>query len=75
MTLLNFADDTKFHACDSDLNNLIKKLEHDAFLAIEWFEINNMKLNKDKCHLFVSGHKYKKVWIKMGNENIWENAG
>ena len=27
----NFADDTTFHACDNDLNNLIKSLEHDAF--------------------------------------------
>ena len=47
----NFADETTFHACDNDLNNLIKRLEHDTFLAIEWFETNNMKLNKDKCHL------------------------
>ena len=57
----NFEDDTTFHACDNDLNNLIKRLEHDAFLAIEWFETNNMKLNKGKCHLFVSGHKYENV--------------
>ena len=27
----NFADDTTFRACDNDLNNLIKRLEHDAF--------------------------------------------
>ena len=31
----NFADGSTFHACDNDLNNLIKRLEHDAFLAIE----------------------------------------
>ena len=52
----NFADDTTFHACDNDPNNLIKRLEHDGFLAIEWFETNNMKLNKEKCHLLVWGH-------------------
>ena len=63
----NFADDT-FHVCDNDLNNLIKRVEHNAFLAIEWFETNNMKLNKDKCHLLVSGHKYENVWVKMGDE-------
>ena len=67
----NFADDTTFHACDNDLNNLIKRLEHDA-LAIEWFETNNMKLNKDKCHFLVSGHKYENVWVKMEDEQIWE---
>ena len=42
--LCNFADDTTFYACDMALNSLIKKLEHDSFLAIEWFENNNMKL-------------------------------
>ena len=31
----NFTDDTTFHAYDNDLNNLIKRLEHDAFLAYE----------------------------------------
>ena len=70
----NFADDTTFQACDNDLNNLINRLEHDAFLAIEWFETNKMKLNKDKCHLLVSGHKYENVWVKMGDEQIWESA-
>ena len=33
--LFNFADDTTFYACDMDLNSLIKRLEHDSFLAIE----------------------------------------
>ena len=70
----NFADDTTLHAFDNDLNNLIKRLEHDAFLATEWFETNNMKLNKDKCHLLDSGHKYDNVWVKMGDEKIWEKA-
>ena len=70
----NFADDTTFQACDNDLNNLINRLEHDAFLAIEWFETNKMKLNKDKCHLLVSGHKYENVWVKMGDEQIWESV-
>ena len=64
-------DGTTFHACDNDLTNLIKRLEHGALLANEWFETNNMKLNKDKCHLLVSGHKYENVWVKMGVEEIW----
>ena len=33
-----------------------------------------MKLNKDKCHLLASGHKYENVWVKMGDEKIWESA-
>ena len=48
----NFADDTTFYACDRDVNSLINRLEHDSYLAIEWFENNSMKLNQDKCHFF-----------------------
>ena len=72
--LCNFADDTTFYACDMDLNSLIKRLEHDSFLAIEWFENNNMKLNQDKCHLLVSGYKNENVWANIGNEKIWESS-
>ena len=49
-------------------------LEHDAPLLIEWFGNKNMKLNEDKHHLLVSGHKYENVWTKMPEEKIWENA-
>ena len=30
----NFADNTTFHACDSSLEDLVNRLEHDADLAI-----------------------------------------
>ena len=36
----NYADDTTFYACDLDIKSLITRLEHDAALAIEWFEPN-----------------------------------
>ena len=47
-------------------------MEHDSFLAIEWFENNSMKLNDDKCHLLISGHIYENVWAQTGNAKIWE---
>ena len=30
----NFADDTTFHTCNSSLEDLVNRLEHDADLAI-----------------------------------------
>ena len=33
-----------------------------------------MKLNEEKCHLLVSGHKHENGSIKMGDEQIWESA-
>ena len=74
MEVCNFADDTMLHACNNDLNIPIKRLELDTFLATERFEANNMKLNKDKCNLLVSRHKYENVWVKMGDTKIWESA-
>ena len=46
---------------------MIKRLEHDSLLAIEWFQ--------DKRHLLVSpvGYKYENVWAQIGDEIIWES--
>ena len=52
---------------------LILRLEHYSYLATEWFENSSMKLNQDKCHLLISGFKYKNVWAKIGKTTIWES--
>ena len=67
----SYADDTKFYAYDSDLDKLI--LEHDSVLCIEWLECNYMKLNQDKCHLLILGHKHEIVWTNIGSCKIWES--
>ena len=36
----NYADETTFYTCDSDLHSLTLRSEHDSVLAIEWFESN-----------------------------------
>ena len=69
----NFANDTTFYVCDKDSNILINRLERDTALAAEWFENNFMKLDQDKCHLPVSGHKHETVWAKIGETKIWES--
>ena len=71
--MCNYADDTTFHACDLDLKSLITRLEHDAALAIEWFESNYMMLNQDKCHFLFSGHKYETLFVNVGETKIWES--
>ena len=70
----NFADDTTFYSCDKDLNSLINRLEHDSYLAIEWFENNSMELNQDKCHVSpASGFKHENIWGKIGKTKICES--
>ena len=66
--------DSNVHACDSNLDDLIRRLEHDSILAIEWFEGNYMKLNQDKCHFLLSGHRYEVMFAKIGHSEIWENC-
>ena len=65
--LINF-----LHACDKNLNEVIRSLEHDSCLAIEWFENNYMKQNKDKCKVLIAGHKYEHMWPDVGNNRISE---
>ena len=58
----NYPDVITFHACDSDCENFIQRLEHDSMLAFEWFESNYMKLSNEKCH---------KLELILGQ--IWES--
>ena len=32
-----------------------------------------MKLNQDKCHLLILGHKYESVWVNIGSYKISES--
>ena len=69
----NYADDTTFHACNSDLGNLINRFEHDSILAIEWSQSNYMKLIRDKCYFLLSGYKYEMMFANIGQSRIWES--
>ena len=68
----NCTDDITFHACDSALESLIQRLEHDSMLAIESIESNYMKLNNDKCNLLTSVYKHEVIWANIGHSQIWE---
>ena len=69
----NFADDTAPYVCDKNLAFVLAKLEENHNIAMKWFENNYMKINSDKCHLFISGNKFEHLWVKIGNDRIWES--
>ena len=69
----NLADDTTLYGSNMDLSELLRQLEHDSHLAIEWFESNYMKLNKDKCHLLLAGHKHEYISANIGGNRIGES--
>ena len=33
-------------------------------------ESNSIKLNGEKCHLLLSGHKYENVWAQIGTQRL-----
>ena len=68
----NFADDTTLYACDMNLDTVLSQLEDNAYTAILWFENNYMKLNQSKCHFLAAGSP-EHLWIRVGNEKIWES--
>ena len=55
------------------LKSLITRLEHNAVIAIEWFESNYMKLNQGKRHFLFSGLKYETLFAHVGEVKICEN--
>ena len=69
----NMADDATPYACNTDLVTLLQNLENDTMSAITWFEINYMQLNQKKCHFLISGSTPEHLWVKVGNNKIWES--
>ena len=70
----NFADDTTPYVCDKNLEFVLTKLENHSDIAIKCFVDTYMKINSDKCHLFISGHKFEHLWAKIGDDKIRETG-
>ena len=68
----NFADDTTPYTCDMSLEVVMDRLESVAEKAVEWFKYNYMKLNADKCHLLVCGHKFEQMIATINDTKIIE---
>ena len=71
--ICNYSNDNTINACDMSLENLLRRLEHDSHLAIEWFKQNYMKLNEGKCHLLISCFKHEVLLANIGGKKIWES--
>ena len=51
----------------------MERLEHDTKLAMECLENNYMKLNEDKFHLLVAGHRYETLWPNIRETRVWKS--
>ena len=64
--ICNYADDNTLHTCDLQLDKHMEKLEGAAENALYWFRNNSIKMNSDKCHLLISGHKHEVLIANIG---------
>ena len=55
--LTNFTDDNTPYAIDTDIKEIISKVETDTIRLLNWFEINYFKMNADKCKLLITNHE------------------
>ena len=55
--IANYADDNTPYATNKDITNLLKTLERETNILLDWFTINEMKPNADKCHLLAANQK------------------
>ena len=51
-----------------NIDNVIRTLENDSVRLFKWFSNNQMKANKDKCHLLLSNKE--RVTMKIGETEI-----
>ena len=49
--MANYADDNSTYACKEDVHSVIKQLEKDSRILLEWVANNVLKANHDKFHL------------------------
>ena len=59
-----YADDNTPYTSGQDIDNVIRTLENDSVKLFKCFSNNQMKVNKDKCHLLLSNKE--RVTMKIG---------
>ena len=55
--LYNYADDNTLSHSGPELNGLVKSLEKESAILIDWFTNNKMKANPDKFQAIAIGNK------------------
>ena len=64
----NYADDTIVYSKEDNITKLLHLLETETSAVLNWFLINEMKANDDRCHLIVA---YKEdISIHVGQDII-----
>ena len=57
--ITNYADDNSTYAMENDIMELLKTLESETCVVMDWFRVNQMKPNQGKCHLLIADINHK----------------
>ena len=69
--IANYADDNSTYTVNETFDEMLKILETETTIVLNWFKFNEMKSNDDKCHLIVANNE--NVSVSLGNEIIESN--
>jgi hypothetical protein len=61
--LANYADDTSTYMSDEGIFPFLHALKSETEVVLEWFRVNEMKSNSDKCHLIVAENDHRPSYI------------
>ena len=64
----NYADDNTTYSTEKYVETLLHTLQGETSEVLNWFRINEMKSNDDKCHLIVADQEH--FSITLGQETI-----
>ena len=53
----SYANDSTPYVTGYSIEDVINSLENDSIKSFNWFVENQIKENKDKCHLLISGNE------------------
>ena len=71
--IANYADDSSPYEFSGSSEDVIRKLEKDAIILIEWYKFNYLKPNPDKWHLLLSDTT-SDLKIRIDDECISNNS-
>ena len=55
--IYNFADDNTLYKFSPNLSVVLKCLEHDISILLNWFKVNSLKANRQKFKFMILGGK------------------
>ena len=61
--LANYADDASTYVCKKGIFPFLHALKSETEIVLNWFKVNEMKSNSDKCHLIVAENEHRPAYI------------